>query len=144
MRCCAVRVTQPELYDARQERFIALFSTSPEPFPVQFGRQWFAMGRTKNFSPEGVLEKALPVFWKYGFADTSLRERRGRVSPRHRAAMRAGRLGRPYPSPGSESPLRMTAFQQPKAGNSTGTEALQSRDSTPTAAVVPTFLLRSK
>jgi hypothetical protein len=30
----------------------------------------FPMGRTKNFSPEGVLEKALPVFWKYGFADT--------------------------------------------------------------------------
>ena len=30
------------------------------------------MGRPKNFSREGVLEKALPVFWKYGFADTSL------------------------------------------------------------------------
>jgi len=35
----STRVTQPELYDARQERFIALFSTSPQPFPVQFGRQ---------------------------------------------------------------------------------------------------------
>src|SRR5258708_14510360 len=32
------------------------------------------MGRTKKFSREGVLEKALPVFWKYGFADTSLQE----------------------------------------------------------------------
>jgi AcrR family transcriptional regulator len=32
------------------------------------------MGRTKNFSREGVLEKALPVFWKYGFADTSLKK----------------------------------------------------------------------
>jgi AcrR family transcriptional regulator len=32
------------------------------------------MGRTKNFSREGVLEKALPVFWKCGFADTSLQE----------------------------------------------------------------------
>ena len=32
------------------------------------------MGRPKNFSREGVLEKALPVFWKYGFADTSLEE----------------------------------------------------------------------
>jgi AcrR family transcriptional regulator len=31
-------------------------------------------GRTKNFSREGVLKKALPVFWKYGFADTSLQE----------------------------------------------------------------------
>src|ERR1700732_1437376 len=30
------------------------------------------MGRPKNFSREGVLEKALPVFWKYGFAVTSL------------------------------------------------------------------------
>jgi AcrR family transcriptional regulator len=30
------------------------------------------MGRPKNFSREGVLEKALAVFWKYGFADTSL------------------------------------------------------------------------
>ena len=32
------------------------------------------MGRPKNFSRESVLEKALPVFWKYGFADTSLQE----------------------------------------------------------------------
>jgi hypothetical protein len=29
--------------------------------------------RPKNFSREGVLEKALPVFWKYGFAEISLR-----------------------------------------------------------------------
>jgi AcrR family transcriptional regulator len=32
------------------------------------------MGRPKNFSREGVLEKALPVFWKHGFAETSLQE----------------------------------------------------------------------
>jgi AcrR family transcriptional regulator len=32
------------------------------------------MGRPKNFSREGVLEKALPVFWKYGFAETSLQK----------------------------------------------------------------------
>jgi TetR/AcrR family transcriptional regulator, copper-responsive repressor len=32
------------------------------------------MGRPKNFSREGVLEKAMPVFWKHGFADTSLQE----------------------------------------------------------------------
>jgi AcrR family transcriptional regulator len=32
------------------------------------------MGRPKNFSREGVLEKALTVFWKYGFADTSLQK----------------------------------------------------------------------
>jgi AcrR family transcriptional regulator len=32
------------------------------------------MGRPKNFSREGVLGKALPVFWKHGFADTSLQE----------------------------------------------------------------------
>src|SRR5580700_1019454 len=32
------------------------------------------MGRPKNFSREGVLEKALPVFWKHGFANTSLEE----------------------------------------------------------------------
>ena len=31
------------------------------------------MGRTKNFSRDGVLEKALPVFWKHGFADTGLK-----------------------------------------------------------------------
>ena len=30
------------------------------------------MGRPKNFSREEVLEKAMPVFWKHGFADTSL------------------------------------------------------------------------
>src|ERR1700736_68464 len=33
-----------------------------------------AMGRPKNFNREGVLEKALPVFWRRGFADTSLHE----------------------------------------------------------------------
>src|SRR6202789_912784 len=33
-----------------------------------------SMGRPKNFSREQVLEKALPVFWKHGFADTSLQE----------------------------------------------------------------------
>jgi AcrR family transcriptional regulator len=32
------------------------------------------MGRPKNFSRKGVLEKALPVFWKHGFADTSLQD----------------------------------------------------------------------
>jgi AcrR family transcriptional regulator len=32
------------------------------------------MGRPKNFSRQGVLEKALPVFWKQGFADTSLQD----------------------------------------------------------------------
>src|ERR1700685_2080405 len=33
-----------------------------------------AMGRPKNFSREEVLEKAMPVFWKYGFADTTLQQ----------------------------------------------------------------------
>jgi TetR/AcrR family transcriptional regulator, copper-responsive repressor len=32
------------------------------------------MGRPKNFSRDEVLEKALPVFWRYGFADTSVQE----------------------------------------------------------------------
>jgi AcrR family transcriptional regulator len=32
------------------------------------------MGRPKNFSREGVLQKALPVFWKHGFADASLQD----------------------------------------------------------------------
>jgi AcrR family transcriptional regulator len=32
------------------------------------------MGRPKNFSREQVLEKAMPVFWKHGFSDTSLQE----------------------------------------------------------------------
>jgi TetR/AcrR family transcriptional regulator, copper-responsive repressor len=32
------------------------------------------MGRPKKFSREGVLEKALAVFWKQGFADTSVHE----------------------------------------------------------------------
>src|ERR1700724_3723984 len=35
------------------------------------------MGRPKNFSREEVLEKAMPVFWKHGFADTSLQELEG-------------------------------------------------------------------
>ena len=33
-----------------------------------------SMGRPKNFSREEVLEKAMPVFWKRGFADTSLQD----------------------------------------------------------------------
>src|SRR5277367_3282415 len=33
-----------------------------------------AMGRPKGFSREEVVEKAMPVFWKYGFADTSLQQ----------------------------------------------------------------------
>jgi len=32
------------------------------------------MGRPKNFSREQVLEKAMPVFWKHGFSDTSLQD----------------------------------------------------------------------
>lgn len=32
------------------------------------------MGRPKKFSRDEVLEKAIPVFWKHGFADTSLQD----------------------------------------------------------------------
>jgi TetR/AcrR family transcriptional regulator, copper-responsive repressor len=32
------------------------------------------MARPRNFSRQGVLEKALAVFWKHGFADASLQE----------------------------------------------------------------------
>jgi AcrR family transcriptional regulator len=32
------------------------------------------MGRPKSFSRKEVLEKAMPVFWKHGFADTSVQE----------------------------------------------------------------------
>lgn len=32
------------------------------------------MGRPRKFSREGVLQKALPVFWKYGFARASLQD----------------------------------------------------------------------
>jgi TetR/AcrR family transcriptional regulator, copper-responsive repressor len=32
------------------------------------------MGRPKNFSREEVLERAMPVFWKHGFADASLQD----------------------------------------------------------------------
>src|SRR5271156_7176689 len=32
------------------------------------------MGRSKSFSREDVLEKAMPVFWKQGFAGTSLQD----------------------------------------------------------------------
>src|ERR1700731_1157421 len=30
------------------------------------------MGRPRKFSRDGVLQKALPVFWKYGFTRTTL------------------------------------------------------------------------
>ncbi|MDB5104823.1 MAG: regulatory protein TetR [Fibrobacteres bacterium] len=32
------------------------------------------MGRPRNFSREEVLEKAMPLFWKRGFADTGLQD----------------------------------------------------------------------
>jgi AcrR family transcriptional regulator len=32
------------------------------------------MGRPKNFSREDVLERAIPVFWKHGFANTCVQE----------------------------------------------------------------------
>ena len=32
------------------------------------------MGRPKGFSREEVLEKAMPIFWAHGFADTTLRD----------------------------------------------------------------------
>lgn len=32
------------------------------------------MGRPKNFSRDEVLKKAIPLFWKQGFADTSLQD----------------------------------------------------------------------
>ena len=32
------------------------------------------MGRPKSFSREEVLEKAMPVFWKHGFADATVQE----------------------------------------------------------------------
>jgi TetR/AcrR family transcriptional regulator, copper-responsive repressor len=30
------------------------------------------MGRPKQFNREGVLDRAIPVFWKHGFANTTL------------------------------------------------------------------------
>src|SRR5258708_39209838 len=33
-----------------------------------------SMGRPKSFSREEVLEKAMPVFWKHGFSDTTLQD----------------------------------------------------------------------
>jgi AcrR family transcriptional regulator len=32
------------------------------------------MGRPKGFNREQVLERAMPVFWKHGFADTSIQD----------------------------------------------------------------------
>jgi TetR/AcrR family transcriptional regulator, copper-responsive repressor len=49
----------------REYRNIELFSSLSDNM---------SMGRPKNFSREEVLEKAMPVFWKHGFADTSLQE----------------------------------------------------------------------
>src|SRR5579863_9561461 len=46
-------------------RDIELFSFLPDNV---------AMGRPRGFSREQVLEKAMPVFWKHGFADTSVQE----------------------------------------------------------------------
>jgi TetR/AcrR family transcriptional regulator, copper-responsive repressor len=43
-----------------------------EPFSSLMDNQY--MGRPKGFNREQVLEKAMPVFWKHGFADTSLQD----------------------------------------------------------------------
>ena len=40
----------------------------------RFSNRYRSMGRPKSFNREGVLEKALPVFWRRGFADASLHE----------------------------------------------------------------------
>jgi AcrR family transcriptional regulator len=45
--------------------YIELFSSLSDNVP---------MGRPKAFSREEVLEKAMPVFWKHGFADATLQE----------------------------------------------------------------------
>src|SRR6202046_3331169 len=49
----------------RRCSIIELFSSLPDNV---------SMGRPKGFSREEVLEKAMPVFWKHGFADTTLQE----------------------------------------------------------------------
>src|ERR1700735_611152 len=49
----------------RRCSIIELFSSLPDNV---------SMGRPKGFSREEVLEKAMPVFWKHGFADTSVQE----------------------------------------------------------------------
>src|SRR6202048_4106993 len=40
----------------------------------RFINRYWSMGRPKNFNRQAVLEKALPVFWRQGFADASLHE----------------------------------------------------------------------
>jgi AcrR family transcriptional regulator len=42
--------------------------------PVSSLTDKMSMGLPKNFSREEVLEKAMPVFWKHGLADTSLQD----------------------------------------------------------------------
>jgi len=32
------------------------------------------MGRRKHFTREGVLDKTIPVFWKHGFAETTVQD----------------------------------------------------------------------
>src|SRR5258708_4133548 len=49
----------------RRCRDIELFSSLSDS-----RRMW----RSKGFSRDEVLEKAMPVFWKHGFADTTLQE----------------------------------------------------------------------
>jgi hypothetical protein len=50
-------------------------------------------GRPKNFSREEVLEKAMPDFWKHGFADTSLQEETLFHGGRRRAITESARAG---------------------------------------------------
>src|SRR5258708_39705919 len=45
-----------------------------------------SMGRPKGFRREEVLEKAMPDFWKHGFADTSLQGRE-RATGVHKSAL---------------------------------------------------------
>nr|WP_233630079.1 TetR/AcrR family transcriptional regulator [Burkholderia gladioli] len=69
----------------RRCRQRAAAAAYPSSSPVMaFKTVWFkmanvsdvgiSMGRPKKFSRESVLEKALPVFWQYGYAGTSLHQ----------------------------------------------------------------------
>src|SRR5258707_2504786 len=55
-------------------KHVALFASRKILYQSVHSSIFPVMGRPKNFTRDAVLEKALPVFWRRGFADASLHE----------------------------------------------------------------------
>jgi hypothetical protein len=73
------------------------------------------MGRPKSFSREEVLEKAIAVFWKHGFANTSVQELERATSVNRSGLYAKSEI---YRRCGEPIPLRMRSIPARKSSRS--------------------------